>query len=68
MSIDKIVCIGKNYKEHALELGDNVPEKPVIFLKPPSNLKQSNHWNDTLSVKLPTNHGDIHYECEIVYN
>jgi len=30
----KVVCVGKNYLEHAEEMGDNVPEEPVIFLKP----------------------------------
>ncbi len=66
MTIDKIICIGKNYKEHALELGDSVSEKPVIFLKPPSILKQINQWDEIINATLPINHGDIHYECEIV--
>ena len=34
----KIVCVGQNYREHIGELGVPVPEKPVIFLKPPSCL------------------------------
>lgn len=65
VNIDKVVCVGKNYKEHALELGDNIPEKPVIFLKPASTIKQANHWQDTIEATLPINHGDVHYECEI---
>ena len=32
----KIVCVGRNYTEHASELGNVVPEKPLLFLKPPS--------------------------------
>src|SRR5579862_2027274 len=32
----KIVCVGKNYKEHAAEFDGEVPKEPVIFLKPPS--------------------------------
>jgi len=32
----KIVCLGRNYREHAAELGNPVPEEPLIFLKPPS--------------------------------
>lgn len=32
----KIVCVGRNYLEHARELGNEVPERPLIFLKPPS--------------------------------
>src|SRR6266571_7325490 len=34
----KIVCIGRNYREHAAELGHDVPPEPLIFLKPPSSL------------------------------
>jgi 2-keto-4-pentenoate hydratase/2-oxohepta-3-ene-1,7-dioic acid hydratase in catechol pathway len=34
----KIVCIGRNYREHAAELGHEVPQEPLIFLKPPSAL------------------------------
>lgn len=32
----KIVCVGRNYAEHAAELGNEVPKEPLIFLKPPS--------------------------------
>ena len=34
----KIVCVGRNYAEHAKELGNAVPSEPIIFLKPPSSL------------------------------
>ena len=34
----KIVCIGRNYADHAKELGNAIPEEPLIFLKPPSSL------------------------------
>jgi 2-keto-4-pentenoate hydratase/2-oxohepta-3-ene-1,7-dioic acid hydratase in catechol pathway len=34
----KIVCIGRNYREHAAELGNEVPAEPLLFLKPPSSL------------------------------
>jgi 2-keto-4-pentenoate hydratase/2-oxohepta-3-ene-1,7-dioic acid hydratase in catechol pathway len=34
----KIVCIGRNYREHAAELGHEVPSEPLIFLKPPSSI------------------------------
>ena len=46
-NIDKLIFIGKNYLEHARELGDAVPDKPVIFLKPPSILKQLKTWQET---------------------
>lgn len=63
---DKIVCVGKNYIEHAKELGDKVPDEPVIFLKPPSVLRQADNWNETLSLSLPNIKSDLHYECEVV--
>jgi 2-keto-4-pentenoate hydratase/2-oxohepta-3-ene-1,7-dioic acid hydratase in catechol pathway len=34
--LSKIVCVGRNYREHAKELGNEVPAEPLIFLKPPS--------------------------------
>ncbi|HEV2117884.1 MAG TPA: fumarylacetoacetate hydrolase family protein [Terriglobales bacterium] len=34
----KIVCVGRNYREHATELGNEVPPEPLIFFKPPSSL------------------------------
>ena len=38
VSPSKIVCVGRNYAEHAKELGNEVPKEPLIFLKPPSSL------------------------------
>jgi 2-keto-4-pentenoate hydratase/2-oxohepta-3-ene-1,7-dioic acid hydratase in catechol pathway len=34
----KIVCVGRNYREHAIELGHEIPKEPLLFLKPPSSL------------------------------
>src|SRR5262245_11340472 len=34
----KIVCVGRNYRDHAKELGHEVPKEPLLFLKPPSAL------------------------------
>ena len=66
--MDKVICIGKNYLEHAKELskmiGDSIPEKPVIFFKPPSTLKQTSQ-NGTILAQLPDNRGQTHHECEI---
>lgn len=64
--IDKIVCVGKNYAEHAKELGDAVPEKPVLFLKPASVLRAARLSGESLSLTLPEGAGAIHHECEIV--
>ncbi len=37
----KIVCVGRNYRDHAAELGNEVPKEPLLFLKPPSSLLAS---------------------------
>ena len=65
-TFDKIICFGKNYLDHAKELGDAIPDKPVIFLKPSSVLKQATQWSETLSLVLPDSNSDVHYECEVV--
>ncbi|TAK75372.1 MAG: FAA hydrolase family protein [Gammaproteobacteria bacterium] len=62
--MDKIVCFGKNYQDHIVELGDPAVEKPVIFLKPPSILKQCQQWGQTIQAVLTEN--ETHYECELV--
>lgn len=64
--MDKFICVGKNYLEHAQELGDTIPEKPVLFLKPPSAGIFVNHPNDHLRVLLPVGRGSIHHECEVL--
>ena len=58
--MDKIVCVAKNYIEHAKELGDAIPEKPVLFLKPPSVLKQADQ-GQRLDVSVPPNQGSVHH-------
>jgi 2-keto-4-pentenoate hydratase/2-oxohepta-3-ene-1,7-dioic acid hydratase in catechol pathway len=62
--MDKMVFVGKNYLEHAQELGDAVPDTPVIFLKPPSILRQVSQWHTTQELSLYD--ADVHYETEIV--
>ncbi len=64
--MDKIICVGKNYAEHVKELGDITVDKPVIFLKPPSVLRQAKQ-GETLTVSMPTHQGSVHHECEIVF-
>ena len=62
--MDKIICFGKNYQDHILELGDKSVIKPVIFLKPPSVLKQCVNWDEKIEAFFPKN--ETHYECELV--
>jgi 2-keto-4-pentenoate hydratase/2-oxohepta-3-ene-1,7-dioic acid hydratase in catechol pathway len=64
--MDKIICVGKNYREHARELGDAVPEKPVLFLKPPSVAVMIAALGEAATAPLPRDRGSVHHECEIV--
>lgn len=57
----KIICIGRNYAQHAKELNNPLPEKPVFFLKPDSALLK----NDK-PFYLPDFSNDVHFETEIV--
>ncbi|BCA95771.1 hypothetical protein TUM19329_21320 [Legionella antarctica] len=66
MSVDKIICVGKNYLDHAKELGDAVPEKPVLFLKPASVLKQASNWGEQIHLDFPFEDTAVQPECEIV--
>lgn len=57
----KIICIGRNYSEHAKELGNEVPEDPVIFMKPDTAvLKKGSDFY------IPNFSDDVHYELEVV--
>lgn len=65
--MDKVLCVGKNYLDHARELGDAVPEAPIFFLKPPSAVIHAINFDSLLEVSLPDpSLGSVHYECEIV--
>jgi 2-keto-4-pentenoate hydratase/2-oxohepta-3-ene-1,7-dioic acid hydratase in catechol pathway len=56
----KIVCVGRNYAEHAKELGNEVPKEPLIFLKPPSSVI----W-ETEAIVLPDISQRVEFEGEI---
>lgn len=56
----KIVCVGRNYAEHAKEMGNDVPVEPLIFLKPESSLIASGD-----SIVLPSQSREVHFEGEI---
>jgi 2-keto-4-pentenoate hydratase/2-oxohepta-3-ene-1,7-dioic acid hydratase in catechol pathway len=57
----KIVCVGRNYVEHARELGNEVPKVPLIFLKPPSAIISN---GDT--ILLPPQSAQVEHEGELV--
>jgi 2-keto-4-pentenoate hydratase/2-oxohepta-3-ene-1,7-dioic acid hydratase in catechol pathway len=56
----KIVCVGRNYRDHAKELGNEVPREPLIFLKPPSSVIHSGE-----AIVLPPQSKQVEFEGEI---
>jgi acylpyruvate hydrolase len=58
----KIICVGRNYAAHARELKNEVPDKPVIFLKPDTALLKDNK-----PFYLPQWATEVHYETEVVF-
>jgi 5-carboxymethyl-2-hydroxymuconate isomerase len=60
-TIGKIVCVGRNYADHAKELGNEIPEKPVLFLKPASSIIYSGG-----EIIHPDYGNDLHHEVELV--
>ncbi|MFS0723232.1 fumarylacetoacetate hydrolase family protein [Paenibacillus sp. 1P07SE] len=61
-TINNIYCVGRNYGRHAAELGNHVPDSPMIFMKPTHAITS---LQDTL-LRLPSALGDVHYETELV--
>ena len=59
--IGKIVCVGRNYAEHASELGNEIPDKPVLFLKPSSSIICSG--GEVIHPEFST---ELHHEVELV--
>lgn len=57
----KIFCIGRNYVDHAKELNNPVPSKPLVFIKPESSL-----LTDNRPFLIPAFSDDVHFECELV--
>lgn len=62
MDIRNIFCIGRNYVNHALELGNAVPKQPMVFSKPLHSLV----FAEGQEIDYPGNRGAIHHELEIV--
>ncbi len=59
----KIICIGRNYADHAKELNDGaeIPKEPLFFLKPDTALLRNND-----PFYIPSFSSEVHYECELV--
>lgn len=56
----KIVCVGRNYAEHAHELNNPLPDDPVLFIKPPTSA-----CNLEIPFSIPEGRGSVHYETEV---
>jgi len=56
----KVVCVGRNYAEHAKELNNPVPTSPILFIKPKTALVSFDS-----PIIIPTSHGPCHHEAEI---
>jgi len=57
----KIICIGRNYGDHARELNNEIPSEPVVFMKPDSALLRNNE-----AFYIPDFSNEVHYECELI--
>lgn len=60
-SISKIFCVGRNYAKHAHELGNAVPDKPIIFMKSNTAL-----LTEGQPIPFPSHGSDLHHEAELV--
>ncbi len=61
VTVGKIVCVGRNYVDHAKELGNEVPQKPVLFIKPSSAIINSGE-----KIVKPEFSAEMHHEVELV--
>ncbi|RLZ09111.1 fumarylacetoacetate hydrolase family protein [Faecalibacter macacae] len=57
----KIICVGRNYEEHAKELNNEVPDAPMFFMKPDSAILRKN-----FPFVIPTFTKEVHFETELV--
>lgn len=59
-TLGKIVCVGRNYAEHAKELNNPIPSSPILFIKPASSAVPF-----APNISIPQNQGSVHHELEI---
>ena len=56
----KVVCVGRNYRAHAKELGNELPTTPLLFLKPPSSVVGPQE-----AIRCPEQSKEVHHEAEL---
>jgi 2-keto-4-pentenoate hydratase/2-oxohepta-3-ene-1,7-dioic acid hydratase in catechol pathway len=60
LPLGKVVCVGRNYAEHAKELGNEIPDAPILFIKPASSVVALE-----AGFSIPQDKGSVHHEAEI---
>ncbi|WP_261842556.1 fumarylacetoacetate hydrolase family protein [Aliamphritea ceti] len=60
LPVGKVICVGRNYAEHAAELDNPVPSQPMLFMKPSTALADMAE-----PLEIPLDYGEVHYETEI---
>lgn len=60
LPVGKVVCVGRNYAEHAKELNNPIPVVPLLFMKPSTAIVSLNQW-----FTIPKHLGEVHYETEL---
>ena len=56
----KVIAVGQNYEDHASEMGNDVPEAPILFLKPPTSV-----IGPLQAIRLPDQSNEVHHEAEL---
>ncbi len=60
LGLGKIVCVGRNYAEHARELNNPIPDSPLLFIKPATSAVHM-----TRTIEVPRDRGAVHFETEL---
>lgn len=60
LPLGKVVCVGRNYAEHAKELGNDIPDAPILFIKPATSVVSLEN-----GFSIPQDQGSVHHEAEI---
>ncbi|MFT5721423.1 MAG: 2-keto-4-pentenoate hydratase/2-oxohepta-3-ene-1,7-dioic acid hydratase in catechol pathway [Motiliproteus sp.] len=60
LPVGKVVCVGRNYAEHARELNNPIPDEPLLFIKPSTSLVDMRQ-----PIQLRADRGPVHYETEL---
>lgn len=66
LPLGKVVCVGRNYAAHAEELGNEIPTRPILFIKPASSVIGTDSLIPSQIIDVPRDTAyDVHYEAEL---